>query len=77
MVLSQRRADSVKNWLVAAGAFGGVLFAKGLGESKPIALNENPDGHRHRYHGVLAPNARSRRSSSPNACPGTAGWAIR
>lgn len=44
MVLSQRRADSVKNWLVAAGAVGGVLFAKGLGESKPIALNENPDG---------------------------------
>lgn len=43
--LSQKRADSVKNWLLEKGGLGQVKFAtKGYGESKPMALNTKPDG---------------------------------
>jgi outer membrane protein OmpA-like peptidoglycan-associated protein len=42
--LSQRRADSVKDWLVKKGAIGGTLVTKGLAEAQPVAPNQNPDG---------------------------------
>lgn len=42
--LSQRRADSVKDWLVKQAAIGGVLVTKGFAETKPLAPNQNPDG---------------------------------
>lgn len=42
--LSQRRADTVKDWLVAKGTIGGVLMTKGLGETHPAVPNEKPDG---------------------------------
>jgi outer membrane protein OmpA-like peptidoglycan-associated protein len=43
--LSQRRADSVKDWLVKKGGMDGKKIAtKGWGESKPVAPNTNPDG---------------------------------
>lgn len=44
LTLSQRRADSVKQWLIAHKTTGGVLSTKGWGEAKPVAPNENPDG---------------------------------
>jgi outer membrane protein OmpA-like peptidoglycan-associated protein len=43
--LSQRRADAVKDWLAAAGGVqAGRLQARGLGETEPVAPNQNPDG---------------------------------
>jgi outer membrane protein OmpA-like peptidoglycan-associated protein len=43
--LSDRRAASVKKWLVEkAGADAGHIKTKGWGEAKPVAPNENPDG---------------------------------
>jgi outer membrane protein OmpA-like peptidoglycan-associated protein len=43
--LSQKRADSVKNWLVKKGGINGKnISTKGGGESNPVAPNENPDG---------------------------------
>ena len=43
--LSQRRADSVKNWLVKKGGINGKnISTKGWGEANPVAPNENPDG---------------------------------
>ncbi len=42
--LSQRRADSVKDWLVKNGAIGGALVTKGFAEAQPVAPNQNPDG---------------------------------
>ena len=43
--LSERRAKSVKNWLVEnAGANGGRIETKGWGEAKPAVPNEKPDG---------------------------------
>ncbi len=42
--LSQKRAESVVNYLVSKGIEKERLKAKGYGESKPIAANQNPDG---------------------------------
>jgi len=44
MKLSQRRAESVVNYLVSKGIDVKRLKAQGYGESKPIAPNENADG---------------------------------
>ncbi|MFQ3578747.1 MAG: OmpA family protein [Bacteroidales bacterium] len=42
--LSQKRAESVVKYLIAKGIKPERLYAKGYGEEKPIAPNENPDG---------------------------------
>ncbi len=43
--LSERRARSVKDWLVRnAGADGGRIETAGWGETKPAVPNEKPDG---------------------------------
>ena len=41
--LSERRADSVKSWLVAHGASNSIT-ARGFGDTKPIAPNKKPNG---------------------------------
>ena len=43
-VLSQRRAESARNYLVSKGISEDRIVAKGYGESRPIARNTNPDG---------------------------------
>jgi outer membrane protein OmpA-like peptidoglycan-associated protein len=42
--LSQRRADSVMNWLIDAGIPTDRLSATGYGESEPIATNNTSEG---------------------------------
>jgi outer membrane protein OmpA-like peptidoglycan-associated protein len=43
--LSQRRADSVKRWLVERERLGaGRIATKGFGETRPVAPNTRPDG---------------------------------
>jgi OOP family OmpA-OmpF porin len=42
--LSQKRAESVVNYLVSQGIEKERLKAKGYGETMPIASNQNPDG---------------------------------
>ena len=45
LALSQRRAASVKAWLVGnAGVNGAKLTTQGFGEADPVAPNANPDG---------------------------------
>lgn len=42
--LSQKRAQSVVDWLVQNGLPSSRLTAKGYGENTPVAANKNPDG---------------------------------
>lgn len=42
--LSQKRAESVKDYLVELGVFGEFIRAKGYGEEKPIASNDTEEG---------------------------------
>lgn len=42
--LSQRRADSVRQYLVNSGIEASRLTARGLGEADPVASNATPDG---------------------------------
>ena len=44
LALSQRRAESVKAWLVKSGVAAGRIATKGLGATIPVAPNANPDG---------------------------------
>jgi outer membrane protein OmpA-like peptidoglycan-associated protein len=43
-ILSQKRAESVKNYLISQGIDIGRIAAKGFGESKPVADNTTPQG---------------------------------
>ena len=42
--LSQRRADSVREYLVSHGIAASRIEAQGLGESNPVADNSTPEG---------------------------------
>lgn len=44
MQLSQRRAESVKNYLVQSGVNGGRITTEGKGETEPIADNKTAEG---------------------------------
>jgi outer membrane protein OmpA-like peptidoglycan-associated protein len=44
MQLSQRRADSVRSYLVSRGYPADMIDASGIGEIRPIASNSNPEG---------------------------------
>lgn len=44
MGLSQRRADSVKSWLVSEGIDSSRLVTSGKGENSPVAGNDTPAG---------------------------------
>ena len=44
VVLSQRRADAVREALVKSGANADMLVAKGYGGANPIASNDTPEG---------------------------------
>ena len=59
VTLSQKRADSVRDVMVKAGAPSDMLVAKGYGSANPVASNDDPDGRFHNrrieYHVVKAP----------------------
>jgi len=42
--LSERRAESVRQWFVRSGLTSLRFSAKGLGETRPVAPNAKPDG---------------------------------
>jgi outer membrane protein OmpA-like peptidoglycan-associated protein len=42
--LSQRRADSVRAWLISAGVSADRTVAKGYGETQPLTSNKSRNG---------------------------------
>ncbi|MGO9942927.1 MAG: OmpA family protein, partial [Rhodoblastus sp.] len=44
VTLSQNRADSIRNALVAAGVDQSTLVSKGYGAANPVASNDNEEG---------------------------------
>jgi outer membrane protein OmpA-like peptidoglycan-associated protein len=42
--LSEKRANSVRDFLTQQGVEGGAITARGLGESQPVASNDNAAG---------------------------------
>ena len=42
--LSERRAESVRNWLADLGVDAGRMTPDGAGEAQPVAPNQHPDG---------------------------------
>ncbi|HJT16543.1 MAG TPA: OmpA family protein [Thermoanaerobaculia bacterium] len=45
MKLSERRAESVRNWFRSKGGLGNVAFeTKGFGAKQPVVPNQKPDG---------------------------------
>jgi outer membrane protein OmpA-like peptidoglycan-associated protein len=44
MQLSQRRADSVRSYLISRGYPANTIEARGIGEVRPIASNSTPEG---------------------------------
>ena len=64
IVLSQRRADAVREALIRAGANPDMLVAKGYGSADPIASNDTPEGRlrnrRIEYHIITTPKSVAR-----------------
>jgi OmpA-OmpF porin, OOP family len=58
-LLSQRRADAVRDALIKFGAAPDMLVAKGYGRADPIASNDTPEGRKRNrrieYHIVKIP----------------------
>ena len=44
LILSQRRADNVMQFMVSQGVNPNLLSAQGFGDANPIASNDTPDG---------------------------------
>jgi len=44
LILSQKRAESVRNFLISGGIEQSRVSAKGYGENQPVATNETPEG---------------------------------
>jgi chemotaxis protein MotB len=70
LVLSQKRADSVMNFMVAQGVNPGLVSAQGFGDADPVASNDTAAG-RAQNRGVELMLAGSDPETSPNALPPT------
>jgi chemotaxis protein MotB len=44
LILSQRRADTVMQYMISQGVKPNLIAAQGFGESKPVASNNTPKG---------------------------------
>lgn len=44
LILSQRRADNVMQYMISQGVKPDLVAAKGYGEANPVASNDTPDG---------------------------------
>ena len=66
--LSERRADSVRDFLIAQGVAGSSVTAKGFGKTQPIASNDTADGRqKNRRVELVVSGAAIGQATGPNA----------
>ena len=44
LILSQKRADTVMQYMISQGVMPGLVSAQGFGEAEPVASNSTPEG---------------------------------
>jgi outer membrane protein OmpA-like peptidoglycan-associated protein len=66
--LSERRADSVRDFLIGQGVTGSAVTAKGFGKTQPVASNDTAEGRqRNRRVELVVNGAAIGQTASPNA----------
>ncbi|TAN10971.1 MAG: OmpA family protein [Chitinophagaceae bacterium] len=67
--LSERRANSVADYLISLGVSSGRVTTKGMGETDPVATNATPEGRalNRRVEFVLTANAKMRQEAEQEA----------
>jgi outer membrane protein OmpA-like peptidoglycan-associated protein len=65
--LSERRADSVRDFLAEQGVAGSAMAAKGFGKTQPVASNDTADGRQKNRRVELVVNGAAIGTSNPSA----------
>jgi outer membrane protein OmpA-like peptidoglycan-associated protein len=68
--LSERRADTVKDYLIQQGVPGSTVTAQGFGKANPVASNDTPDGRQKNRRVQLVVNGEAIGKAEPGAAPG-------
>jgi outer membrane protein OmpA-like peptidoglycan-associated protein len=65
--LSERRADSVRDFLAEQGVAGSAISAKGFGKTQPVASNDTADGRQRNRRVELVVNGNAIGGANANA----------
>jgi outer membrane protein OmpA-like peptidoglycan-associated protein len=68
--LSERRADTVRDYLIEQGVAGSAITAKGFGKASPVASNDTADGRSKNRRVQLVVNGDAIGKPAPGATPG-------
>jgi outer membrane protein OmpA-like peptidoglycan-associated protein len=68
--LSERRADTVRDYLIEQGVAGSAITAKGFGKANPVASNDTSDGRSKNRRVQLVVNGDAIGKPGPGATPG-------
>jgi outer membrane protein OmpA-like peptidoglycan-associated protein len=68
--LSERRADTVRDYLIEQGVAGSAITAKGFGKANPVASNDTADGRSKNRRVQLVVNGDAIGKPVPEATPG-------
>jgi len=64
--LSERRAGSVRDFLVQQGVTGAAVSSRGFGKTQPVATNDTPEGRQRNRRVELVVNGEAIGSSAAN-----------
>jgi len=68
--LSERRADTVKDYLIQQGVPGSAVTAQGFGKTNPVATNDTAEGRSKNRRVQLVVNGEAIGKAAPGASPG-------
>ncbi len=68
--LSERRADTVRDYLIQQGVPGSAVTAQGFGKANPVASNDTADGRSKNRRVQLVVNGEAIGKAAPGASPG-------